>query len=133
MGSFEKGQGANSTAYAFMDVNDARVVMSDLSWGKLIDFVDFKGGKDGNGAVISRVLKITTRADKVWIELQNGPGEEFSEGAIKPKGKSLAEISIPLTIFEARKLAFTTLAYLHAWDILRALRAQHLYDGHKKQ
>jgi hypothetical protein len=121
IGSFERGQGANSTAYAFLDVQDARVVLSDLSWGKPVDFIDFKGGKDGHGEVISRVLKIQRSGDKVWIELQNGAGEELYGGAVKPVGKPTAEISVPLTVFEGRKLAHACLAYLHAWDISRAL------------
>jgi hypothetical protein len=128
IGSFEKGRGASSTAYAFMDVDDARVVLSDLSWGKAVDFIDFKGGKDASGAVLSRVLKITTKGDnasaaqRVWLELQNGPGEELPGGAVKPLGKALAEISVPLTIFEGRKLAHACLAYVHAWEVARLVR-----------
>jgi streptomycin 6-kinase len=122
IGSFERGQGANNTAYAFLDVDDARVVMNDLAWGKTVDFIDHKGGKDDSGAVISRVLKIVHAPThgpvdtKVWIEVQNGVGEALFEGAIKPKGKAWAEISIPLTVFEARKMGFACLAYLQAWE-----------------
>ena len=127
IGSFERGQGAVEMAFAFMDVEDARVVLSDLSWGKAVDFVDFKGGRDNNQVIMSRVLKIQTTpakddqdnlfvgAGKIWIEIQNGPGEELSGGAIKPKGKPSVAISIPLTIFEGRKLAHACLAYIHAW------------------
>lgn len=125
IGSFERGQGAVEMAYAFLDVEDARVVLSDLSWGKAVDFIDFKGGKDGKGMLSSRVLKIATKADKVWIDLQNGPGEELSGGGVKPKGRPTVEISIPLTVFESRKMAFATLAYLHGWDVLFL---QQLYD-----
>ena len=128
IGSYERGKGTGDqgTAYAFLDVDDARVIMSDLAWGKVIKFVDHKGGKDGNGVTISRVLKIdTTHApghgaaedDKVWINVQNGAGQELGDGAVKPRGKPSAEISIPLTVFEARKLGFACLAYIHAWDV----------------
>jgi len=120
-------------AHAFLDVADARVVLSDLSWGKPVDFVDFKGGKDSQDNVISRVLKIHRRDDKVWIQVRNGPGEESYGGVVKPVGKPTAEVSIPLTVFEARKLAFAALAYLHSWDVLRALRVQQLYQVNKKQ
>lgn len=129
IGSFERGQGANATAHAFLDVADARVVFADLSWGKPIHFVDFKGGRDGHGDVISRMLKVHQRDNKVWIELHNGVGEEFPEGAIKPVGIPSAEISIPFTIRESRKMAFSCLAYLQAWDILFL---QQLYQVHKK-
>jgi hypothetical protein len=114
-GSYEQGKGSNSTAYAFMDLLDARVVLSDLSWGKAVSFKDFKGGRNGNGNAISRVLKIQTKDERVWIELQNGPGE-ISAGVIKPHGP-MTEISIPLTIFEGRKLGHACLAYFLAWDM----------------
>jgi hypothetical protein len=121
VGSFERGQGANQVAHAFIDVEDARVILSDLSWGKKVDFTDYKGGKDNIGAVISRVLKIQTKEDKIWIEVQNGQGEEPSEGAVKPKGKLFAEIPVPLTLFESRKMAMACLAYLQAWDVWKML------------
>jgi len=116
VGSFERGHGANNTAYAFLDVDDARVVMNDLAWGKQVDFVDHKGGMDANQLAVARVLKIKTKEERVWVEVHNGPGEEMFEGAIKPVGKPYAEISVPLTIFEARKMGFACLAYLQAWD-----------------
>ncbi len=121
IGSFERGKGASMTAYGFMDVDDARVVLNDMSWGKAVDFRDYKGGRDGSGAVISRVLTIKTKEQQVWIDLQNGVGEELFEGAVKPQGKPFAEISIPLTVFECRKLALATLAYLHAWDVWKMM------------
>ncbi len=137
IGSFERGKGASATAYGFMDVDDARVILNDLSWGKAVDFCDYKGGKDSSGAVISRVLKIKTKEDastalddrslrsaRVWIDLQNGMGEEIGGGAVKPLGQPFTEISIPLTIFEGRKLALATLAYLHAWDVARVFSNQ---------
>jgi len=117
MGSFEAGRGARATAYAFMDLLDARVVLSDMSWGKPLEFRDFKGGKDAHQNLIARVLKIQTRQDRYWIELQNGPGELIADGIIKPNGKPLTEISMPLTIFEGRKLAHACLAYIAAWDV----------------
>jgi hypothetical protein len=123
IGSFERGQGAVEMAFAFMDVEDARVVLSDLSWGKAVDFVDFKGGRDDNQVIMSRVLKITTNENKVWVELQNGAGEELSGGGVKPKGKATVDISIPLTIFEGRKLAHACLAYIHAWDVQKQIAA----------
>jgi len=128
IGSFEKGKGARSTAYAFLDVEDARVIFSDMAWGKPVEFNDFKGGRDGSGVLISRVLKIDSgtgmprQASAVWVEVQNGPGQELGEGAVKPDGLPSAVISIPLTIFEARKMAFAALAYMQAWEVARLVR-----------
>lgn len=126
MGSFERGHGSSMTAYAFLDADDARVIMSDLSWGRAVDFIDYKGGTDSNSVVESRVLKIERKEDKVWIQVQNGAGEEFFDGGIKPKGKPFAEVSIPLTAPESRKMAFACLAYLQAWDVVRLLRSEEL-------
>jgi len=119
IGSFEKGQGANSTAYTFLDVDDARVIMSDLAWGKVIDFVDHKGGTNANEMGVARVLKIQGKGDKVWIQVTNGPGRFLAEGAVKPVGQPTAEVSIPLTVFEARKMGFACLAYLQAREVGR--------------
>jgi len=121
IGSFEKGQGASSTAYAFLDLDDARVIMSDLAWGKPVNFVDHKGGLDAGSIAVARVLKIQTKEIQVWIQVSNGPGQQLPEGAIKPAGQPSAEISIPLTIFEARKMGFACLAYLQAWDLGKML------------
>jgi hypothetical protein len=122
VGSFERGQGATGTAYAFLDIDDARVIMNDLAWGRAPDFVGFGGGRDSHNVVISRVLKIERKEEKVWVEVHNGAGEELFEGAIKPKGIPSAEISIPLTTRESRKMAFACLAYLQAWEVTLLLR-----------
>ncbi len=100
---------------------DARVILSDLSWGKPIDFIDHKGGIDASQAAIARVLKITAREDKLWIQVVNSPGQALPEGAVKPAGQPYAEISIPLTIFEGRKLGFACLAYLQAWEVAKMI------------
>jgi hypothetical protein len=126
IGSFEQGHGATATAYTFMDIDDARVILNDLSWGKAMNYIDFKGGKDSSGAIVSRTLKITSgpaglageaQERKVWIQVQNGAGEELHEGAIKPLGKPSAEVSIHMTIYQARKMAYACLAYLQAWEV----------------
>jgi hypothetical protein len=120
-GEYTKGQGARATVYHFLDLDDARVLLADLSWGKKAEFTDYKGTTNGDGPQ-SRVLKVNSKGDKVWLEIQNGPGEVVGEGAIKPKGKPTAAVSIPLTVWEARKLAHAALAYIHAWE------SKHLLD-----
>jgi hypothetical protein len=116
MGAYERGQGASSTAFTFLDLDEARVLLSDLSWGKQIDYVSYKGGKDGGGAVTSRVLKIQLKEGKYWIEIQNGPGEMTPAKVVKTSGKPTAVISVPLSVFDARKLAHACLAYIQVWD-----------------
>lgn len=131
IGDYVKGQGAKSTAYAFIDVDDARVVLSDMAAGKPLDWADFKGGKNGGGAIVSRVTKIKTKADdktgelKYWIQVENGPGQLIGEGAVKPAGKPTAQIPISFTTFEARKLAHACLAYMQAWQTAHLLNRAH--------
>ena len=114
-GSYRKGNGASATAFHFLDLEDARVIFSDLAWAKPVEFTDYKGTDNGDGPQ-SRVLKVKSKEDKVWLEVANGPGEIVGQGAVKPKGKPDAAISIPLTTWEARKLAHAVLAYVRAWE-----------------
>jgi len=94
--------------------------MSDLAWGKPINFISHKGGKDSSDAVIARLLKVQEtgihESRRIWVEVHNGPGQELPEGAIKPSGKPSVEISVPLIVFDARKMGCACLAYLQAWD-----------------
>ncbi len=59
----------------------------------------------------------STPREKVWLEIQNGPGEVVGQGAVKPKGKPDAAVSIPLAVWEARKLTHAALAYIRAWEV----------------
>lgn len=120
-GEYKRGQGSNATVHHFLDLADARVLLADLSWGKKVEFTDYKGS--GGDDPQSRVLKIKTNGDKVWFEIQNGPGQIIGQGAVKPAGKPDAAVSIPLTVWEARKLAHAALAYIRAWEI------HHLLDA----
>lgn len=116
IGAYERGQGASATAFTFMDLDEARVLLSDLSWGKQIDYCSYKGGADASGAVTSRILKIQFKDNKYWFEIQNGPGEMTPLKVVKSSGKPTAVISIPMSVFDARKLAFAALAYIQVWD-----------------
>jgi hypothetical protein len=116
-GEYRRGRGASSTAFHFLDVEDARVLFSDMARAKPVDFADYKGTPSGNGeGPQSRVLKVKGNGDKVWIEVRNGPGELVGEGAVKPQGKPDAAVSVPLSTWEARKLAFAVLAFVQAWE-----------------
>jgi len=117
VGQYRKGNGASATAFHFLDLADARVLFADLAWAKPVDFTDYKGTSNGDGPQ-SRVLKINGPKDKnkVWLEVQNGPGEIVGQGAVKPAGKPDAQVSVPLSTWEARKLAHAALAYVRAWE-----------------
>jgi len=126
MGSYQKGKGSTATVIHYVDVADARVIAFDLAVrGSLTTkFVDYKGTPKGlNGKPLSRVLKIEDRGSEakrpIVIQAANGPGEIVGEGAIKPKGKPMAEVAIFLTRHEARKLGHAIQAYLNAWDAAR--------------
>jgi len=104
-------------------------VLSDMAWGKAVEFVDFKGGKDNKGVMIARVLKIQSKENQTWIQVANGPGQIVGPGAIKPSAAPSAEISIPLEVFDARKLAHACLAYISAWDVGQILSRQRSAIG----
>jgi hypothetical protein len=146
VGKYKRGKGASSTAFHFLDVDDARVLLSDLAWSKPVDFVDYKGTSNGDpsasplgklggrlraGGPQSRVLTVKTNGEKVWVEIKNGPGELVGEGAVKPKGKPDAAVSVPLSTWEARKLAFAVLAYVRAWEARHLLVSISAGEGQR--
>lgn len=117
-GEYTKGHGAKMTAFHYLDLADARVLFSDLSWGKAVDYCEFKGTANGD-QVTSRVLKVKSNGDRVWFALESGPGEVVGGGAVKPKdSKPKVSVNVPFTIWEARKLALAVLAHLQAWEVV---------------
>jgi hypothetical protein len=117
-GEYKRGQGASVITAHYLDVADARVLFSDLAWGKPVDYVEYKG--NGGEQPVSRVLKVRRANDngKVWFRLESGPGEVIGEGAVKPAGKPETVVNVPFTIWEARRLAFVVLAHLQAWEVV---------------
>ena len=113
------------TAFHFIDVEDARVLFSDVAQGAPVDYCDFKGTTNSEGPQ-SRVFKVKAsgHGDKVWFRLENGPGEVIGQGAVKPKGKPEAVVNIPFETWEARKLALAILSYLQAGEVLDVMRRQ---------
>jgi hypothetical protein len=123
VGDYLKGKGMQGNAFHFLDLDDARWILADLAWGKPVEFVDYKGAMAADRSrMLSRVLKINCHDGKVWFQVQNGTGEKIGPGAVKPAGKPDVEISVPLEILDARKMAFAALAYIQAWDIARLLK-----------
>ncbi len=41
-GEYKRGQGASVITAHYLDVADARVLFSDLAWGKPVDYVEYK-------------------------------------------------------------------------------------------
>jgi len=127
---YKRGEGAEASAYHYLDVADARVLFSDLAWGRLRErFVDYKGSPTArDGGPLSRVLRVEDVGDKarnpIVFEVQNGPGEVIGEGAVKPVGEPDAKVAILLSRWEARKLAFAVSEYLLAHAVARAMSEQ---------
>ena len=116
-GHYKKGNGSTSHTAHWLDVADARVLMSDMAWARPINYVEFKGTGRGDQAV-SRVLKVKTSGDKVWFRLETGPGQVIGQGAVKPKGEPTTVVNVPFATWDARKLAFAVLSYLQAAAML---------------
>jgi len=121
-GRYQRGQGASITAYHYLDLDDARLLFTDLAAGgvpitdeKDEAYVEYKGS--GEGIPTSRVLKIQVQPERVFIELSYGPGERMGQGAIRPvRGAERQSVSVALTWLEARRLALAVLAHLAAWE-----------------
>lgn len=121
-GTYRKGKNkADSMAHHYVDVHKFRPYLADMSWGKPVNFIDFKGspGKDGKPAV-SRTLSVNTDDDgNVWWKLTHGRGKETPTGAITPAYKNNGGPDLVITVKmskdEARQMAFQVLEYLQAW------------------
>ncbi|MBK8989287.1 MAG: hypothetical protein IPM39_25020 [Chloroflexi bacterium] len=111
-GMYRQGEGANIQLSHWLDADDARVIFADLSWGKAVDFTDYKGS---NGEKpISRVLRINAKDSKVYFQLTEGPGKATPTGAITPAGQVEKKINVGMTALDARKMAYTILEYMQA-------------------
>ncbi len=126
-GRYEKGKGASATAHHYLDLDDARLLFTDLAAGKvpITDekeqaYVEYKGS--GEGIPVSRILKVQARPERVFFELSYGPGEYsgegLGEGAVRPaRGAQRQSVTVALSWLEARKMALAVLAHLTAWEV----------------
>jgi hypothetical protein len=122
-GKYEKGKGASQTAHHYIDLDDARLLFTDLAAGKVPSadendpaYVEYKGS--GEGIPMSRILKVQGQAERVFFELSYGPGERIGEGAVIPvRGAQRQSVSVALNWLETRKLALAVLAHLAAWEV----------------
>ncbi len=132
-GSYRKGHGINANGHAhhFINLADARVIFSALAHGEQsFAHKEYKGtpprtrpeqGRRNGSDAVSRVLSVAIKGDKVYIELKTGPGKLTNTGAIMPNGPAKAEVNVGFKLYEARRMAASVLAYIHAWDVMRMM------------
>ena len=122
-GNYRRSAGASALTAHFLDIADARVVFDALVRGEEgFAYKEYKGtpGKNGQPPV-SRVLSVAVKGENVYIELKSGPGKLTPTGAVTPAGPAQVEVNVAFKRHEARRLAATVLAYLHAWDVVRMM------------
>ncbi|MBE2222717.1 MAG: hypothetical protein IAF02_14310 [Anaerolineae bacterium] len=123
-GLYNRGEGANAQLAHWLDAADARVIFADLSWGKAVDFVDYKGTNGSEPE--SRVLRINTKDDKVFFQLTKGPGKPTPTGAIMPAGPVAEKVNVGMTKNEARKMAYAVLEHMAAYATAQIVAAMQL-------
>lgn len=127
-GNYQSG-GVEGFVVHYIDLATARVVFRDISQvhRQDVSWTDFKGGDVEGRGVLSNVLKINTSEYKsekrLFLEFTLAPGEREASGIVKPKGKNvIANVNIMLSVWDAREMAETVLAYLAAFDVLRLMQ-----------
>jgi hypothetical protein len=65
----------------------------------------------------------------VYVELKRGLGKMTPTGAITPNGKPEVVVNVIFTLYEARRMAFSVLAYLGAWDVCRMFAQKSMVSG----
>jgi hypothetical protein len=116
-GSYRAGEGSNLSLSHYVDALTIRPLLHDLSWGKEVNFVDFKG--TAADKVISRILRVNTSGDKVYWNLVHGPGVPTKTGAIMPQKNTpddaKQKLNIGMEKEMARQIAYSLLEYMTAW------------------
>ena len=132
-GSYAKGKGMTVHVFHFLDLADARVIFSALAHGEQgFAHKEYKGTPPQNGGTaVSRVLSIAVKGENVYIELKTGPGKLTNTGAITPNGPAIAEVNVGFKLYEARRMAASVLAYIHAWDVMRMMYHHGVMDHHR--
>ncbi|HID53699.1 MAG TPA: hypothetical protein EYP41_16900 [Anaerolineae bacterium] len=127
-GRYKRSEGMKAYVFHFLDLPDARVIFDALARGEQgFRYKEYKGTppRDGHPAV-SRALSIAVKGENVYIELKTGPGKLTNTGAITPNGPAKVEVNVSFKLYEARRMAASVLAYIHAWDVMRMMVNQHL-------
>lgn len=127
-GTYSRGRGMSTHGIHFLDLADARVIFDALARGEQgFSYKEYKGTPPQNGSgAVSRVLSIAVKGENVYIELKSGPGKLTNTGAITPNGPAKVEVNVGFKLYEARRLAASVLAYIHAWDVMRMMVNQQM-------
>lgn len=108
----------------YLDLDDALVLLNDLSWGKPVELLDFKGIVKA-GVATSRTMKVNCKDGKVYFKLREGPGQVIGKGAVKPDPKAKPDdftiVNIGIEKEEARKIAYRVLLYVQGWQAKQML------------
>lgn len=124
-GTYRPGTGATITLHHFVDLADMRVLCHALIARHVgYNYTEYKGTVHDHTSATSRVLRLHTRPDEVWLEFITGPGTLTRTGTIVPDSQAqdrTLRVNVPLTWHAAQALAHTVYAFLHAWDVVRAL------------
>lgn len=115
---FVEGQGAKLSLEHFAEPDALALVCFDILHGRPFEkYVEFKGTPQGESAV-SRVLVVerVEARNPFKITISRGPGKLMETGAIQPAGKPEATLSMLLSEFDARRIAFTILRHLTAFE-----------------
>ncbi|MCP4284076.1 MAG: hypothetical protein GY792_06450, partial [Gammaproteobacteria bacterium] len=135
-GRYRRSEGMEAHGFHFLDLADARIIFGALARGEQgFAHKEYKGTpprtrpeqgrRDGSGA-ISRTLSVAIKGGNVYIELKTGPGKLTNTGAITPKGPAKTEVNVGFKLYEARRMAASVLAYIHAWDVMRMMINQEM-------
>lgn len=115
---YTEGEGATQSVEHYAEPDALALVLYDILQGRPWEkYVEFKGSVQGE-TVISRVL-VLERVDArnpVKITISRGPGKVTGQGAIQPLGKPEVSVSVLLSEFDARRIAFTVLRHMIAYE-----------------
>lgn len=121
--AFQRGKGHSGHAEAYIDADEARLLVEDLAAGQLPERFQAIGGR-ANGEIIARVLTIeeTDEGTRLPLRLrvENGPGIQ-NGGLIQPtwwgkgQGRATTSLSMLLDWRTARKIALAVREHMHAW------------------
>lgn len=115
---FVEGEGAKLSVEHFAEPDALALIFHDILEGRPWEkYVEFKGVAQGD-TVISRVLAVerVEARNPVKITVSRGPGKVIDKGAIQPVGKPEATLSVLLSEFDARRIAFTVLRHMAAYE-----------------
>lgn len=115
---YAEGEGATRSAEHFAEPDALALVLYDILNGRPWErYVEYKGSQQGE-TVISRVLTIerVEARNPIKITVSRGPGKVVEKGAIQPLGKPETSVSVLLSELDARRIAYTLLRHLAAYE-----------------